>query len=84
MPMIIKLRSYLTNLEENERAKGDRREVPTITALAKDVGISRVQMQRIASGNVDSLKLRVANDIIKAMRQRGFEMSVSDFLEYQD
>ena len=84
--MIIKLKGYLANLESVERVKpeGQRLEVPTITALADDVGISRVQMQRIATGDIKSIKLDVAGGIIRSMRERGFSMDVTDLLGYQE
>ncbi len=84
--MIIKLRSYLASLEEAERAKPEsiRRDVPSLAGLADDVGISRQQLHRIASSNIESLRLAVAGDIIKAMRRRGFPMEVNDLLGFID
>lgn len=85
IPMIIKLKSYLASLEEEERTKPsqDRRRIPTITDLAKHIGISRIQMQRIASGNISSLKLDVADRIITEMRKQGFPMDVGDLIGYR-
>lgn len=50
----------------------------------KTVALSRPQMYRIASGRVNNLSLSAMAGIIKAMRQRGFEMDVSDLLEYRE
>lgn len=84
--MIIKLKSYLVRLRDEERFKpeAERRKVPTITGLASDVGVSRVQMQRIVSGNVESIKLAVAAKVIAVIRERGFNMGITDLLEYRD
>lgn len=84
--MIVKLKSYLAKLEDEERFKlqGPRRAIPTIKDLAGEVGISRVQMQRIVSGNIDSLKLKVGGEVIRVLRDRGFDTDVSDILEYRD
>ena len=84
--MIVKLKSYLATLEDVERFKpeAERRDVPTVTALAKDAGISRIQMQRIVGGDIQSLKLAVGAGIIRALRDRGFQTDVDDLLEYRD
>lgn len=84
--MIVKLKSYLATLDDLERFKpaANRKPIPTVTELAKEVGVSRAQMQRVVSGHIDSLKLKVGGGIIKALRERGFETDVSDILEYRD
>jgi len=84
--MIVKLKSYLAKLEDEQRFKvhGPRLDVPTIKDLAEEVGISRVQMQRIVSGNIDSLKLKVGGEVIRVLRDRGFQTDVCDILEYRD
>lgn len=84
--MIIKLRSYLADLAEDERALPPikRRDVPTMTALAEEAGVSRVQLQRVAANEVKSVKLEIVGNIIKALRKRGFRTEVSDLLDYKD
>lgn len=84
--MIIKLRSYLANLEDGEQAAppAQRRDVPTITALAKEAKVSRVQLQRVAGNDVKSVKLEIVGNIIKALRRRGFGTEVGDLLEYRE
>lgn len=84
--MIVKLKSYFAKLEDEERFKPEkeRRAIPSITELAGEIDISRVQLQRMFGGDVKSLKLDVASEIIKSMRRRGFSMDVADFLEYRD
>jgi hypothetical protein len=86
MPMIVTLKSFLTRLQEEERAKPEkqRRQVPAIKDLAVAAGISRVQMQRVVNGDITSLKLSVGSGIIKALRDRGFRADVSDILGYRD
>lgn len=84
--MIIKLRSYLANLEDAEQAApaAARREVPTITALARAANVSRVQLQRVAGNDVKSVKLEIIGNVIRALRDRGFDTDISDLLEYRD
>lgn len=84
--MIITLKSYLAELEKEEqfRPATKRRDVPTITALAKEIGVSRAQFHKMLANQTKSLKLDIADNIIKAMRERGFNMDVSDLLEYRD
>lgn len=84
--MKIKLKGYLASIEDQEAARpvSQRREVPTVKALANEVGISRVQLQRLAAGQIKNLNLELTANIIKAMRNRGFEMRLTDLIEYQD
>lgn len=84
--MIITLNSYLARLKDEERfkPKEERRKVPTISDLAEVAKVSRVQMQRIVGGDVQSLKLVQGSRIIRFMRKAGFSMDVSDLLEYRD
>jgi DNA-binding Xre family transcriptional regulator len=76
--MIIKLRTFLATLEDEGHP------VPTLTELAKEVGVSRPQMYRIASGKVDNLSLATLAGIISTMRRRGFKMDIGDLLEYRE
>lgn len=84
--MIITLKEYLSRLEATESIQppDKRREIPTITALADEIGVSRVQLQRLVSNNTEGIKFDIGGKIIKAMRQRGFSMDVTDLLEYHD
>ena len=86
MTVKIKLKNYLAQIEYDESFKPEdkRREVPTITVLSDEIGITRSQLHRILGGEIKSLKLEVADNIIKAMRERGFDMDVGDLLEYRD
>lgn len=76
--MVIKLKSYLANLAE------EGHEIPTITALAKEIGLSRVQLQRIVGNDVMSVRLDTLSSIIHAMRRRGFKMQTTDLIDYRE
>ena len=84
--MRIALKHYLDTIayEEGFKPQKDRRNVPTITALADEVGITRSQMHRILSSEVKSLNLDIADKIITVMRQRGFDMAITDIVDYRD
>ena len=86
MPVRIALKHYLDTIayEEGFKPQKDRRKIPTITALAGDVGITRSQMHRILSNEVKSLNLDIADKIITVMRKRGFDMAVTDIVDYRD
>jgi DNA-binding Xre family transcriptional regulator len=86
MPVRIALKHYLDTIayEEGFKPQKDRRNVPTITALADEVGITRSQMHRILSSEVKSLNLDIADKIITVMRQRGFDMAITDIVDYRD
>lgn len=84
--MIVILNEYLSRLKALESAQSPdkRREIPTITALAEEIGVSRVQLQRLASNGTEGIQFDVGGKIIKAMRERGFQMDITDLLEYHD
>lgn len=86
MAVRVKLKSYLAQLEDSETFKpeGERLEIPTVSALANEAKITRAQMHRILANDIRSLKLDVADSIIKSIRRRGFSMDVSDLLEFRD
>jgi hypothetical protein len=41
-------------------------------------------MHRILSSEVKSLNLDIADKIITVMRQRGFDMAITDIVDYRD
>lgn len=86
MAVKVKLKTYLAQLEDGEvfKPQEQRFEIPTVSALADEAGITRAQMHRILANDIKSLKLDVADSIIKSMRRRGFVMDVSDLLEFRD
>lgn len=83
--MKVKLKAYLAQIEHEESFKPnvERREVPTITDLAKEVGVSRAQLHRLLASDVKSLKLELIDDIMGALVKRGFEPRLEDVLEYR-
>ena len=83
--MYITLKSYLDRLEALERSRpaSQRRDVPSIGELAKELGIHRVTLSNIANGNIRQLDLETGGRIITALRRRGFEMDVSDMIAYR-
>lgn len=84
--MIIKLKHYLETLEFNERFKPveERREIPTLSALARELPITRSTLQRIVGGQSKGIQFDVIDGIIKALRRRGFPMELTDMLEFRD
>jgi hypothetical protein len=83
--MYIALKSYLGHLDALERSKppSTRRAVPTVGELAEELGIHRVTLSNIINGNIQQLDLKTGGRIITALRRRGFEMNVSDFIAYR-
>jgi hypothetical protein len=83
--MYITLKNYLEGLETFERSKPkeQRRGVPSLRELARDVGIHEVTMNNIANNNIRQLNLDTGAQIITALRRRGFEMNVIDFIAYR-
>lgn len=84
--MKVKLKAYLAQLEQDEKFKPEdsRLAIPTVSALAKDANITRAQMHRILASDIKSLKLDVADSIIKSLRRRGFPANVGDLLEFRE
>ena len=83
--MYVVLKSFLERLEELERSKPaeQRRDVPSISELASELGIHRVTLSNIANGNTQDLNLRTGGRIITALRRRGFAVDVSDLIAYR-
>lgn len=82
--MYVTLKSYLSNLEEQERLRPRelQRQVPNFAELATDIGVTRAAISYIASGDIRQLNLEIAGKIIAAIRGRGFQMEVGDLLAY--
>lgn len=73
----ITLNSYL----QSEREKGAK--TPSVSALARDIGMHQVTLSRLANNQVKQLNLNTANKIIMAMRKRGFKMELSDLIKFK-
>ncbi len=82
--MIVTLKSYLARLEEQEAAKPEdqRKEVPQIKDLAKEIDIHVTRLSKIANNRAALLSLDIMTRIIRALRRRGFNTDVSDLLKY--
>jgi len=83
--MYITLKAYLENVEtfERSRPEGQRRHVPSLRELARDVGIHEVTLNNIANNNIQQLNLGTGAKIITALRRRGFKMDVGDMIAYR-
>ena len=73
----ITLNSYL----KSEREKGA--DAPSVSALARDIGMHQVTLSRLANNQVKQLNLSTANKIIMAMRKRGFNMQICDLIRFE-
>lgn len=82
--MYLNLKSYLGELEAVERSKpvGKRRDVPTMTELARAVGMHKVSFSRLVTGQVRSLNFDVGAKILDELRRRGFETNPGDIIGY--
>jgi hypothetical protein len=83
--MYVVLKPYLEGLEARERSKpeGQRRSVPSIGELARELGIHRITLSNIANGRIKQLDLETGGRIITAMHRRGFQMEVTDLIAYR-
>lgn len=76
------LKEYLARLEREERRKPveAQRRVPTMSDISRECGISFPTINRIANGHAKHLNLDTGNRIIKAVRERGFQMEIKNLL----
>ncbi|MBA3530492.1 MAG: hypothetical protein H0T73_01035 [Ardenticatenales bacterium] len=68
---------------EQSRSESQRREVPSIVALAEAVGIHPITMSNIANNHVTRFNLETGAAIIDEMRRRGFPMEAHDLIAYR-
>jgi DNA-binding Xre family transcriptional regulator len=82
--MYIRIGAYLDDLRNIQHAlpADQRREVPTMTELAREIGISKTNFSKIARGHVNSLNLDLGRKLIRALRRRGFDTKVQDIVTY--
>ena len=83
----IVLKEYLERLNAIEvmKPRGEpRKQVPTISELAKKSGLHRGSLYRIAHQPAGALHFKTANKIIKAMRAFGFDMQIQDLVTYEE
>jgi hypothetical protein len=82
MPIIVTLKPYLEKCKL--KRKNGQSEVPNLTEFANIIGMHRVSFFRLASGKVGKFDLDVAGKIIAEMRRRGYDMQISNLLEYEE
>jgi DNA-binding Xre family transcriptional regulator len=82
--VVVTLRAYLDRVSAIERGRPEaqRRRVPSMEELAKEVGVHPVTLSNIAGSNIQHLNLKTAGRIIWVLRKHGFQIQVSDFLDY--
>jgi DNA-binding Xre family transcriptional regulator len=82
--MQVTLKQHLENLATHERVRPreQRREVPSLTALAQSINVSRQMLSLIANGGVQQLDLDVLARVITELHNRGFETQINDLLAY--
>lgn len=78
------LKEYLAKLERLERKKAIelQRDVPTMSDISRESGISFPTINRLANGHAKHLNLDTGNRIIKAVRKRGFNMEIENLLKF--
>jgi hypothetical protein len=84
--VVVVFGSYLRRLKETENSKppAKRRPIPTMKALAEELGVHQMTLSDIANSRVELLNLTLAARLIAAMRRRGFPMEIGDMLEYRE
>lgn len=82
--MYVNLKSYLSKLKAVERGKPKDRQrvVPSLAEIARSIDMHQTSLSRLANNQVNQLNLETGAKIITEMRERGFDMDVSDLLVY--
>ena len=82
--IFINLTPYLKKLQALERSKPEeaRLHVPTLSEISQSVGSSTSTLYRLASGNFTNFNVELAAAIIEEMRSRGFNMEITDLIDY--
>lgn len=80
----ITFKSYLTRLNELERAKPEevRRDIPSIPDIARAAGIHPVTASRLMHGHVNRVSLDKLAAILNVMNDYGFNTKLTDFFVY--
>ena len=73
----IKLKSYLQKLIDEGHDN-----VPTIADISKDTGLYYTGLNRMVNHHTTQLRFDTATKIIDAVRKRGFDMQISDLIDY--
>ena len=80
--VVCTLKQYLEKIDAIEKQKPiiKRRHVPTIKDISAELGMYYTTISRIANNKVRRLDYRTAAKIIKVLRNRGFDMQISDLI----
>lgn len=83
--LVMNFKAYLTRLRADELAKpeGQRKPIPTLTELAKEIDVTRSQLSRFIGGKVSKIDRKMGGALIAAMRRRGFDTKITDLLRYE-
>jgi hypothetical protein len=84
--MVITFKRYLDDLELIERRKREeeQRDIPTLEEVAAAAGVHPVTLSKIVNNQVKRLSLDIPARIISFMRERGFSMQTTDFIDYRE
>ena len=82
--MFISFGSYLKKIEAMERAKPKamRKPIPSLRELARSIDSNSSTLSRLYRGDLININIKLAGEIIREMRLRGFPMEVTDLIDY--
>ena len=82
--MFVSFGPYLKKLDAIERAKpeSERRSIPSLRELADATNSNRSTLSRLYRGDIVTFNIRLAGAIIREMRRRGFDMQITDLIDY--
>lgn len=85
MKLTVTLDDYLNILrgEEAKKPDGERIEVPTISDLADGAGLHRVTVSNLINNNVKQINIETISAIVNELKERGFDVKVSDVLDFR-
>lgn len=86
MKIQVVLKPYLMDLQALELKKPVelRRPVPTLTDLAKSVGVSRVTISYLANDKGKTINLNLLANVIEELRRRGFDTQFLDLFDIRE
>ena len=65
---------------EAAKLPSQRRDVPSLTELAKITGIHRVTLTNLANNRIKLVKLATLSAVLNELRRRGFDCTITDLL----
>jgi DNA-binding Xre family transcriptional regulator len=83
MTIVLTLGDYLKKLEgiESDKPPAQRRPVPSVAELAEAAEVHRATMYNMVNGQVKLVNLESLSAVFNELRDRGFEVDVSDLLK---